>query len=101
MALCLKRFRLDKEDMKRKNPHIFVLYLTLYFSRNLLKRTVSRRVEVHLKHNDLHDIYPSSYLLRGHSTGTGRLIVDSDIAETLGEGSMAALIMVDLSAALL
>jgi len=36
---------------------------------------------------------------RGHSTETARLKVHSDIAEALDEGSMTALIMLDLSTA--
>jgi len=43
-------------------------------------------------------MYQSAYC-RGHSTETALLKVHSDIAESLDEGSMTALIMLDLSAA--
>jgi len=56
------------------------------------------RIIVHLEHNDLNDIYQSAYR-RGHSTETALLKVHSEIAEALDEGSMTALIMLDLSAA--
>ena len=52
----------------------------------------------HLEHNDLNDIYQSAFR-RGLSTDTALLKVHSDIAEALDEGSMTALIMLDLSAA--
>jgi len=48
--------------------------------------------------NDLNDVYRSAYR-RGHSTETALLRVHSDIAEALDEGSMTALIMLDLSEA--
>ena len=49
-------------------------------------------------HSDVHDRYQSAYR-RGYSTETVLLKVHSDIAEALDEGSMTALITLDLAAA--
>jgi hypothetical protein len=53
--------------------------------------------EEHLEHDALNDSYQSAYH-RAHSTETVLIKIHSDIAETLVEGSMTALIMLDLTA---
>ena len=102
MALCLKRATispllkrsgLDKEEMKDYRP-----ISNLPFISKLIEKVVGRYIAEHLEHNDLNDIYQSAYR-RGHSTETDLLKVHSDIAEALNEGSMTALIMLDLSLA--
>ena len=57
---------------------------------------VARPIEEHLEHNNLNDIYQSTYG-RGHSTEIALLKVHSDITEAIDEGSMTAIIMLDLS----
>ena len=52
----------------------------LPFISKLIEKVVARRIEEHLEHNDLNDIYQSAYR-RGHSTETALLKVHSDIAE--------------------
>ena len=89
----LKRPGLDKEDMKNYCPISYLPFIS-----KLIEKVVGRRIDEHLKHNDLNDIYQFVYR-RGHSTETARLKAHSDIAEALSEGSMTALIILDLSAA--
>jgi len=55
-------------------------------------------VEENVEYNGLHDSYQSA-TRRRYSTETALLKVHSDIAETLEEGSMTALIMLDSLAA--
>jgi len=70
----------------------------LPFISKLIEKVVARRIEEHLEHNGLNDIYQSA-CRRGHSTETALLKVHSDIAEALDEGHMTSLIMLDLFAA--
>ena len=67
-----------------------------FISKHIEKVAVVSRIEEHLEHNDFHDSYQSDYC-RGHSTETVLLKVHSDIVEALDKGSMAALIVLDLS----
>jgi len=86
----LKRYWLDKEDMKN-----YRLIYNRPFISKLIENVVARRIEELLEHNDLNDIYQSAYR-RGHSTETALLKMHCHIAEALGEGSKTALIMLDL-----
>jgi len=104
MPLCLKRATispllkrpgLDKEEMKNYHP-----ISNLPFISKPIEKVVARRIEEHLEHNDLNDIYQSAYRSRhSSSTETTLLKGNSDIAEALDEGSTTALIMLDLFAA--
>ena len=89
----LKRYGLDKEEMKNYRP-----ISNLPFIPKLIEKVAARRIGEHLEHNDINDSYQSAYR-RGHSTETVLVKVHRDIAEALGGGSMIALIMLDLSAA--
>ena len=84
---------LDKEKMKNYRP-----ISNLPFISKLIEKVVARCIEEHLEHNDLNDIYQSAYR-RGYSTKIALLKGHSDIVEALDEGSVTALIMLDLSAA--
>ena len=63
-----------------------------------LEKVEARRINQHWEHNNLNKSYQSAYR-KGHSTETLFLKVHSDTAEALDEGTMTALIMLDLSAA--
>ena len=54
--------------------------------------------KAYIEHSDFDDNYQCAYC-RGHSKETAFLKVHSDIAEVSDEGSMTALIMLDLSTA--
>ena len=82
MLLCLKRATispllkrsgLDKEEIKNYRP-----ISNLPFISKLIEKVVARRIEEHLEHNDLNDVYQSTYR-RCHSTETALLKVHSDI----------------------
>jgi len=70
----------------------------LPFISKLIETILGRFTEEHLEHHDLYDYYQSDYLI-GHSTETDILEKHSDIAQALEDGSIAALIMFDLSSA--
>ena len=102
MPLCLKRATItpllkrsgfNKEDMKNYCP-----ISNLPFISKLIEKLVARRIEELLEHNDINEIYQSAYC-RGHSTDTDLLKMNSSIDVALHEGSITALIMLDLSAA--
>ena len=82
MLLCLKR----------------AIITSLLTISGLDKEYIKGDIDEHLEHNNLNDSYQSAYC-RSHSTEAAPLKVHSDIVETLHEGSMTALIMLDLSAA--
>jgi len=92
-TLLLKRSGLDQEDMKNYRP-----ISNLHFIIKLIEIIVTRRIEEHLEHNDLHDSYQSAWR-RGYSIEIAPLKAHSCIAEALDEGSMTALIKFDLSPA--
>ncbi|KAK2150662.1 hypothetical protein LSH36_396g02009 [Paralvinella palmiformis] len=70
----------------------------LPFISKLIEKVVARCIEEHLEHNELNDSYQSAYR-RDYSTEIAILKVHSDTAEAFDEGSMTALIILDLSAA--
>ena len=59
-----------------------------------IEKDTARRIEHHIRISDLHDRYR-----KDHSTETTLIKVHSDICDSLDEGSMAALLLLDLSAA--
>jgi len=62
------------------------------------EKLVAKRSETHLSSHRLHDNLQSAYLT-DHSTETAPLKVHRDIAEALDRKCMAALVLLDLSAA--
>ena len=63
-----------------------------------MQKVVARSIEHHIRINDLHVRYQSAYS-KAHSTETALIKVHSDTSDNLDEGSMAALVLLDLSAA--
>ena len=72
--------------------------LSLPFISERIQKVVTRHVEEHLQNDDLHDSYQFVYQ-RENSTKTVLLKRHNDIAETLNEGFMLALILLDSPAA--
>jgi len=75
--------------------HYRLIY-NLAFIYKLIEKLVARCTEGHIKDNDLNYSYQSAYRI-GYSTEIPLLKVHSEIAETLEEGSVTALIMLYLS----
>jgi len=93
LTLVIKKYVMDKEDMKNFYPISSLFFISKVVNKGSSK--ACRRTTVLLVHSDFHDNYHSAYH-RGHLIKTVLLKVLSDIAETLDEGSMAALIILDL-----
>ena len=70
----------------------------LPFLLKILEKLVVKRLETDLSSHRLHGNLQSAYRT-GHSTETGLLKVHHDIAEALERKCMAALVLLDLSAA--
>ena len=83
----LKKPNLDKEELKNYRP-----------VSKILEKLVTKRLETHLSSHKLHDNLQSAYRIR-YSTETALLNVHHDIAEALDRTCMAALVLLDLSAA--
>ena len=71
---------------------------SLPFLSKILEKLVAKQLEAHLSSHRLHDNLQSAYRT-GHSTETALLKVDHNIAEALDSKCMAALVLLDLSAA--
>lgn len=89
----LKKSGLDKEELKNYRP-----VSNLPFLSKILEKIVSKRLELHLQANSLHDNLQSAYRT-GHSTETALLRVHNDIVAALDQKCRAVLVMLDLSAA--
>ena len=85
----LKQPNLDKEELKNCRPVSNLPFL---------EKLVGKRLKTHLSSHILHDNLQSAYRI-GHSTETALLKVHHDIAEALDMKCMAALVLLDLSAA--
>ena len=70
----------------------------LPFLSKILEKVVANRLEAHMNNNSLYDPLQSAYR-KYHSTETAMIIVHHDITTMLDNGSITALIMLDLSAA--
>ena len=70
----------------------------LTFVSKILEKVVASRLDNHLQKNNLMDDVQSAYR-QHHSTETALLKVQTDIMTSLDQGSVAALLMLDLSAA--
>lgn len=90
----LKKPSLDPDDLKNYRP-----VSNLSFLSKILEKVVASRLDTHLELNDLQEPFQSAYRTC-HSTETALVRVKSDLLETLDRtGSVAALVMLDLSAA--
>ena len=77
---------------------IIIIIKDLLFLSKILEKLVAKRLESHLSSHRLHDNLQSAYRT-GHSTETALLKVHHEIAEALERKCMAALVLLDLSAA--
>jgi hypothetical protein len=89
----LKKPTLDPDILKNYRP-----VSNLPFISKVLEKVVDTRIERHLVDNCLHEELQSAYR-RSHSTETALLKVQSDILESLDNGCVTVLVMLDLSAA--
>ena len=63
-----------------------------------METVISTRIEQHLLENNLHDPLQSAYR-KQHSTETALIKIQHDIVLALDSGRVAALVLLDLSAA--
>jgi hypothetical protein len=89
----IKKPNLDKEVLENYRP-----VSNLPFLSKILEKVVAARLEGHLSTHKLHDDLQSAYR-KDHSTETALLKVHHDIAAALDKKCMAALVLLDLSAA--
>ena len=89
----LKKPTLDPGILKHYRP-----VSNLPFIAKVLEKVVDTRIERHQVSNGLHEELQSAYR-RSHSTETALLKVQSDILESLDNGCVTVLVMLDLSAA--
>ena len=89
----LKKPGLDPEILKHFRP-----VSNLPFVSKILEKVIDARIERHLVCNSLHEPLQSAYR-KFHSTETALLKVQNDIMESLDQGSISVLVMLDLSAA--
>jgi retron-type reverse transcriptase len=89
----LKKAGLDQNVLKNYRP-----VSNLTFISKILEKVVSSRLDDHLLNNQLMDKVQSAYR-KYHSTETALLKVQTDILTALDRGSVAVLLMLDLSAA--
>ena len=92
VILFLKKAGIDEEDISSywpiSNPP---------FCHNL-ENILARRIEHHIRINDLRDRYQSGYR-KDHSTETAVIKVHIAICDSLDEGSIAAVVLLDIHAA--
>ena len=89
----LKKASLDRNVLKSYRP-----VSNLPFLSKILEKVVANRLEAHMKNNSLYDPLQSAYR-KYHCTETAMIKVHHDITTELDNGSIAALIMLDLLAA--
>ena len=89
----LKKPTLDPDILKNYRP-----VSNLPFISKVLEKVVDTRIECHLVENGLHEELQSAYH-RFHLTETALLKVQSDILESLDNGFVTVLVMLDMSAA--
>ena len=88
----LKKPTLDPDILKNYRP-----VSNLPFISKVLEKVVDTRIECHLVENGLHEELQSAYH-RFHLTETALLKVQSDILESLDNGFVTVLVMLDMSA---
>ena len=89
----LKKSSLDPDVLNNYRP-----VSNLPFVSNIIEKVVDARLEEHLRANDLHEPLQSAYR-KHHSTETALIKIQSDILQALDSGRVAALVLLDLSAA--
>ena len=89
----LKKPGLDPDTLKHNRP-----VSNLPFISKILEKVVDSRLERHLVTNSLHEVSQSAYR-KFHSTETALLKVQNDILQSLDQGCVSVLILLDLSAA--
>ena len=89
----LKKPCLDPDVMNNYRP-----VSNLPFISKIVEKVVDARLENHLRENDLHEPLQSAYR-KHHSTETALINIQSDILQALDNGRVAALVLLDLSAA--
>ena len=89
----LKKSSLDPELLSNYRP-----VSNLPFISKIMEKVVNTRVEQHLLENNLHD--PLQYAYRKpHSTEIALIKIQHDTVQALDSGRVAALVLLDLSAA--
>ena len=89
----LKKHNLDANELKNYRP-----VSNLPFLSKILEKVVSARLKKYLGENQLYENFQSAYR-QYHGTETALVRVQSDILEALDKREVAALILLDLSAA--
>ncbi len=93
MIPLIKKPGLDCEVLKNYRP-----VSNLSFLSKIIEKVISIRILNHIMGNDIVDRFQSAYKA-GHSCETALLRVYNDIVTTVGKGSGALLVLLDLSAA--
>ena len=86
----IKKQGLDSEILKN-----YRLVANLSF----ISKIITTQIHSHLINNDIVDNFQSAYYKTGHGCETALLRVHNDIVTTIGRGSGAMLVLLDLSAA--
>ena len=89
----LKKSSLDPDVLNNYRP-----VSNLPFVSKIIEKVVDARLEEHLRENDLHEPLQSAYR-KHNSTETALIKIQSDILQALDSGRVAALVLLDLSAA--
>ena len=89
----LKKSSLDPDVMNNYRP-----VSNLPFVPKIIEKVVNARLEEHLREIDLHEPLQSANR-KHHSTETAVIKIQSDILQALDSGRVAALVLLDLSAA--
>ena len=89
----LKKSSLDPDVLNNYRP-----VSNLPFVSKIIEKVVDARLEEHLRENDLHEPLQSAYR-KHHSTETALIKIQSDVLQALDSGRVAALVLLDLSAA--
>ena len=93
VRLRLKKSSLDPDVLNNYRPVSNLLFVS-----KIIEKVVDARLENHLRENDLHEPLQSSYR-KHNSTETALIKIQSDILQALDTGRVAALVLLDLSAA--
>ena len=89
----IKKASLNKNELKNYRPVSGLIYLS-----KLTERVVASQLQNHFEKNKLFNVWQSAYR-PGHSTESALLRVKNDIHMSMAKGNVAALVLLDLSAA--
>ena len=92
------RPRLKKSSLDPDVLNNYRSVSNLPFVSKIIEKVVDARLENHLRENDLHEPLQSAHR-KHHSTETALIKIQSDILQALDSGRVAALVLLDLSAA--